>query len=115
VHLAVGLVDVLGEMGLKEVLRERRMRFDDPVQMFLIQEVTDGVVNGDDGRLLPVLAHERNDAEGVSLAPEVDNHVLSRFRLDRDPHAALLDDPKGVARRSVLLQDDRVLGIELHG
>jgi len=113
VHLAVGLVDVFREMGLEEVLGERRMGLDQPVDVLLAQQVADRIVDRDDRRLLAVLAHEGNDAEAVPLTPEIDDHILAVPRFEGDPDTTLLDDPERVARWTILLQDDHVLGVEL--
>ena len=115
VHLSVGLVDILREMGLQQVFRDGGMVVDQAVDGLLVQEVADGIVDSDDGRLLPVLAHERDEAEGVPLAPVINDHVLAVLGLHGDPDAALLDDLEAVAGEIVLLQNDRALGIELHG
>ena len=68
-HLPVDLVDVLGEMGLQEILGERGVHLDQFPDLVPAEQVADRVLEGDDRGLLPVLADERHEAEGVPFAP----------------------------------------------
>ena len=114
-HLSVGLVDIFRKVGLQQVFSDRGVVVDQAVDGLLVQEVADGIVDSDNGRLLPVLAHERDEAEGVAFSPVVNDHVLAVLGFDRDPDAALLDDLQAAAGRTVLLQNDGALGVKFHG
>jgi hypothetical protein len=62
-----------------------------------------------------VLAHDGQEAEGVTLAAVIDHHLIPVLGDHRYLDPAFLDDAERIGGRRVLLQDHRVLGIKFHG
>jgi hypothetical protein len=114
-HLAIGAVDILGDVRFQEILGERKVRIEELQEHLFTEKVADGIFHGSDVGPDPVLAHERKETEGVALAAVVDHYFAAVLGDHRDLDPAFFDDPERVARRSVLLQDHHVLGIELQG
>ena len=110
-HFLVGPIDVPGEIGHK-ILIKGRACLQEPVDLFLVQNIAKGVLDDFHRGSLPVLADHGQEAEVIPLALDFHQHLLPVFGFHENLDSPFFNNPQAVAGRTVLFQDHGALGIK---